>query len=182
METSYIDIALLIETFLLKGLLFINWTQYHNFATIRGDAQRGHGGLSFLVCPDFPYHMRFIPHHFQDQITITVGTTLTILGFYLPPTTMPFPVYQSFLQSVDFNPNSSVICLGDLNTRLGDFTGDTRFFPQRGNFFIGYLLIQLLYGTAFYYQVLTQLMKVIQAPAQSTILFPKPIFLNHILN
>ncbi|KAI8636193.1 Endonuclease/exonuclease/phosphatase, partial [Parasitella parasitica] len=143
LETHNIDILLLKETFLLKGDLFTNWTQHHQYATVTGDAYKGKGGLTFLVRPNFPYYVHRITDSTTNQhtkLSIVIGNTLTIHGFYLPPT-LPITNYQNVLSSVDFNTTSSVICLGDFNTRLGTYTGDTRSTSHRSNYLLNWLTI-----------------------------------------
>src|SRR6478736_5292784 len=61
LETHHIDIILLTKTFLLRGNLFTKWTQHHNYAVIHGNAQKGTGGLSFLIRPGFPFHVHALP-------------------------------------------------------------------------------------------------------------------------
>ncbi|KAL7329729.1 hypothetical protein PS15p_204779 [Mucor circinelloides] len=145
-ETNNIDILLLTETFLLKGDLFTQWAQHHQYATISGDASKGNGGLTFLIRPHFPYYVHRSTdtttsttqqHH---RLSIVIGNSLTIHGFYLPPA-LSFADYQTVLSSVDFNSTSSVICLGDFNTRLGIFTGDTRSTNPRCNYLLNWLTV-----------------------------------------
>lgn len=141
LETNNIDILLLTETFLLKGDLFTNWAQQHQYATISGDASKGNGGLTFLIRPHFPYYVHrstestLIQH---NKLSIVIGNTLTIHGFYIPPA-LSFEAYQTILGSVDFNSSSSVICLGDFNTRLGVYTGDSRTSNPRCNYLLNWL-------------------------------------------
>ena len=135
LETNNIDILLLTETFLLKGNLFTNWAQQHQYATISGDASKGNGGLTFLIRPHFPFYVHRITDTTTQQhnkLSIIVGNSLTIHGFYLPPT-LSYTDFQNVLANVDFNSTSSVICLGDFNTRLGTYTGDSRTTSPRCN-------------------------------------------------
>lgn len=143
LETHNIDILLLTETFLLKGDLFTNWTQHHQYATVSGDAYKGKGGLTFLIRPNFPYYVHRITDTTTNQhnkLSIVIGNTLTVHGFYLPPA-LPLADYQTVLSSVDFNATSSVIALGDFNTRLGPYTGDTRSTNHRCNYLLNWLTI-----------------------------------------
>ncbi|KAK4520598.1 Pyrimidine nucleotide transporter, mitochondrial [Mucor velutinosus] len=142
-ETHHIDILLLTETFLLKGDLFTQWAQHHQYATISGDASKGNGGLTFLIRPHFPHyvHRSTDPTTTQhNKLSIVIGNSLTVHGFYLPPA-LSFADYQTVLGSVDFNSSSSVICLGDFNTRLGSFTGDTRSTNPRSNYLLNWLTV-----------------------------------------
>lgn len=141
LETHNIDIILLTETFLLRGQLYTHWSQHHNYAQTSGNARKGFGGLSFLIRPNFPFHVHPIPISSPHKLSIVIGSTLTLHGFYLPPTTLPFPVYQSLLSEIDFDTTPSVICLGDFNTRLGEHTGDTRFVTPRAPFFLNWLSV-----------------------------------------
>ncbi|KAL0582372.1 hypothetical protein ABG067_007781, partial [Albugo candida] len=54
---------------------------------------------------------------------------------------MPIPVYQSLLSAIDFDSTDIVLALGDFNTRLGSFTGDTRSTNPRSNFFLNWLTV-----------------------------------------
>lgn len=135
---QHIDILLLTETFLLQGELFSNWIQHHNYSIIHGNARNGSGGISFLIKPTFPYHVHALPTENRFTLSIVIGSTITLHGFYLPPS-MPYPVYQNILSAIDFNSNSTVICFGDFNSRLGQITGDTKFTNPRGNFFRSWL-------------------------------------------
>lgn len=139
-ETKNIDVLLLTETFLTSGNLNSSWSQYHNYAQPHGAARKGFEGLTFLVRPNFPHHIHSLNCTNPFQLTIVIGSTLTLHGFYLPPS-MPLPVYQNMLSSIDFNSTPSVLILGDLNTRLGSYLGDTRTIQPRASYLRNWLTI-----------------------------------------
>ena len=115
-----IDILLLTETFLLSGKLNTSWTQYHNYAWTSGNAWVGFGGLTLLICPDFPYHVHIHLYPNRYTITCTIGS-YTIHSLYLPPS-LTLNQYTETLTNLTID--NSTIFLGDLNTRLGSQLGD----------------------------------------------------------
>src|SRR5690348_5157111 len=84
-ETKNIDVLLLTETFLTSGNLNSSWSQYHNYAQPHGAARKGFEGLTFLVRPNFPHHIHSLNCTNHFQLTIVIGSTLTLHGYYLPP-------------------------------------------------------------------------------------------------
>ncbi|KAK4520890.1 uncharacterized protein ATC70_006771 [Mucor velutinosus] len=111
-ETHHIDILLLTETFLLKGDLFTQWAQHHQYATISGDASKGNGGLTFLIRPHFPHyvHRSTDPTTTQhNKLSIVIGNSLTVHGFHLPPA-LSFADYQTVTTAqLMFSQNMDVL-------------------------------------------------------------------------
>jgi exonuclease III len=95
LETNNIYIILLTETFLTKGNLYSQWSQHHNYATIPGTARKGFGGLSFLIRPNFPYHVHALPSSSSYRLSIVIGSSLTLHGFYLHLLLCPFQFTNS---------------------------------------------------------------------------------------
>ncbi|KAL9537979.1 hypothetical protein MBANPS3_011295 [Mucor bainieri] len=73
----------------------------------------------------------------HNKLSIVIGNSLTVHGFYLPPA-LSFADYQAVRVSINFSTTSSVICLRYFNTRLGSFTGDTRSTSPRCNYFLNW--------------------------------------------
>lgn len=116
------DILLLTESYLTSGNLTTDWTQYHNYAIIPPNMHRGHGGLSILIRPDFPFHVHKLATTNPYQLSITIDR-YTIHSLYLPPR-LSLSEYRSILHNLSIDPHT--IILGDLNTRLGSLVGDSR--------------------------------------------------------
>ena len=118
-----IDIIFLCETYFKRGNLRCKWKQFHNYAIMRDDSPGfKHFGLSFLIHPDFPYEVHSLSIQNGEVLSLKVGP-YTLHGLYLPPG-MDDMVAAERYNSLLVDPYT--IFLGDLNSRLGSFTGDTR--------------------------------------------------------
>ena len=98
-----VDLILLTETFLTRGKLYCPWKQFHNYAHIPDGCYRGHGGLSFLVRPDLPYHVH--PLKVQDRYTLSIQIgPYTIHGLLVTKVNECFALLD--ISSV-FSPNNN---------------------------------------------------------------------------
>lgn len=124
-EQNHIDFILITETYLLEGAqLNTTWFQHHNHATIHGNALRGHGGLSLLVRPTFPFHIHpHLPHRSKYVLTFSLGD-YKFHGVYFPPHSLQDAEFRAILQDLPIDDRTFIF--GDFNTRLGATTGDTR--------------------------------------------------------
>ena len=82
-NNNNIDIILITETFLVRGRLYSDWHQYHNYATQPNPKKRGEGGLSLLVRPDLNLHI----HHLPNKNRFTLFSNQQIYLSQTLPTT-----------------------------------------------------------------------------------------------
>ncbi|KAG1616379.1 hypothetical protein G6F45_012286 [Rhizopus arrhizus] len=112
------------ETWLLPpNKIRTPWPQFHLYGTPVDGNFRGSQGVSALVSPSFPLSVMQFPVHTKYTLGLQVGRSLRLICLYLPPSLTDDEVSAA----LDVLPltQDTIIC-GDLNTRLGAVTGDSR--------------------------------------------------------
>ena len=120
-NNNNIDIILITETFLVRGRLYTDWHQYHNYAIQPNPKKRGQGGISLLVRPSLNLHIHHLPIINRFTLSFRIGL-YTFHGLYLPP---PPTLNNTVIELLDqLTINEYTIILGDLNARSKLLTGD----------------------------------------------------------
>ena len=121
------DILFITETWLTAGNFPCNWEQFHLYgAKVANANNRGSGGVSALVNPTSSLSVHRLPS--SNRYTLSIKTSsLSIHCLYLPPSLSTQNALHA-LQSIPLR-SDTIIC-GDLNARLGDFTGDSDTNPR----------------------------------------------------
>lgn len=109
------------------------WKQYHTYGIPTNSLKqnRGHLGLALLVNPDFKLPIHHITHAdpllSKFALSIIINSKLLIHCLYLPPHLEPDQISEILtLLPLDYNSTTKTIICGDLNSRLGEKTGDSR--------------------------------------------------------
>ncbi|KAG2223203.1 hypothetical protein INT45_011549 [Circinella minor] len=121
-NNNNIDLILITETFLVRGRLYTDWHQYHNYAIQPNPKKRGQGGISLLVCPTLNIHIHHLPNINGFTLFFRIGL-YTFHGLYLPPPpTLNNDLVIDLLDQLTINEHT--IILGDLNAHSKLLTGD----------------------------------------------------------
>ena len=121
-NNNNIDLILITETFLVRGRLYTDWHQYHNYAIQPNPKKRGQGSISLLVRPTLNLHIHHLPIINRFTLSFRIGL-YTFHGLYLPPP--PTLNDDTAIELLDqLTINEYTIILGDLNARSKLLTGD----------------------------------------------------------
>ncbi|KAG1039634.1 hypothetical protein G6F43_012459 [Rhizopus delemar] len=122
------SILLITETWLLHPNRYpTSWKQFHTYGQPSGN--RGSLGITLLINPSNPFPVQHIPHSDPLLAKYTLSFTISKLlihCLYLPPSLSRADV-SNILDNLPLeipNTTSTIIC-GDLNARMGVYTGDT---------------------------------------------------------
>jgi hypothetical protein len=123
------------ETWLLPPNKYpTKWKQYHTYGTRLNsiNTYRGQMGIALLVNPNFDLPVHHVPHDHpllaKHTLSIIISSKILIHCLYLPPSLNQdtFSEILSLLPLTMANTTTTLIC-GDLNARMGAFTGDSRY-------------------------------------------------------
>ena len=121
-NSNNIDLILITETFLVRGRLYTDWFQYHNYVIQPNPKKRGQGGISLLVWPNINIHIHQLPNQNSFTLSFKIGM-YTFHGLYLPPP--PTITDDTVIELLDQLPiDNHTVILGDLNARSKLLTGD----------------------------------------------------------
>ena len=123
------------ETWLLTPNKYpTTWKQFHTYGQpINSTHQRnrGHLGIALLVNPTFKQHVYHIQHEnpllAKYTLSVVISSKILIHCLYIPPHLDDTELSEILeMLPLSYNNTTATIICGDLNARMGNYSGDTR--------------------------------------------------------
>ena len=139
-QENSVDIMILTETWLKSNDSTLIWSPWsnlvdHNMEIITG-GKRGKNGLLVFGNPKYRAHYREIYVDPHKQFLVCQFANTIIAAAYIPPSAEHTDLTRFLDKTFELTEDAQdLIIVGDLNARMGAFTGDSATNP-RGNWFL----------------------------------------------